>query len=172
MMQQKWNGTFFEKASLRQLGLRKQLNHPPGERCLNPIRCQEDEFWIIDVTGLQSVTVDFCGCGKGDQRHTVQLLRSRLYPATVVQPQSAATFEVLKLFELLSYESKSSAFEVYQTLSRLTDNTGTNIPNVSTISFDRIQTEMFLFLGSIYLLHAHGPRVAAPQNGHQSGPIS
>jgi hypothetical protein len=28
---------------------------------------QEDEFWIIGITGLQNVTVDFCGCGKGDQ---------------------------------------------------------------------------------------------------------
>jgi hypothetical protein len=137
MMQQKWNGTYFEKASLQQLGLRKQLNHPPGERCLNPIRCQEDEFWIIDVTGLHNVTIDFCGCGKEDQRQTVQLLRSGLYPATVAEPQSAATFQVLKLFELLSYESKSSAFEVYQTLSCLTDNTGTNVPNASTILIDR-----------------------------------
>lgn len=132
-MQQKWNGTYFESASLRELGLRKQLNHAPGEQCLNPIPCQEDEFWIIDVTGLHNVTVDFCGCGKVDQRQTVQLLRSRLFPATVLQPQSAATFEVLKFFELLSYESKCSAFEFYQTLSRLTDNTGTNIPKVGNL---------------------------------------
>jgi hypothetical protein len=130
MTTQKWNGIYFEKTSLRELGLRKQLNHPPGERCLNPIRCAEDGFWVIDTSGLHNIAVDFCGCGKDDQRYTIQLLRSRLYPATVTQPHSAATFEVLKFFELLSYESKCSAFEIYQTLSRLTDNTGTNKPNV------------------------------------------
>lgn len=117
---------------MRKLGLRQQLYHPPGERCLNPIHCAEDGFWVIDITGLHHITVDFCGCGKEDQRQTVQLLRSGLYPATVTQPQSAATFEVLKLFELLLYESKASAFEFYQTLSRLTDNMGINVPNVRT----------------------------------------
>jgi hypothetical protein len=84
---------------------------------MNPIRGPEDGFWVIDVTGLHHIAIDFCGCGKDDQRPTVQLLRSRLYPATVTQPQSAATFEALKFFEILSYESKSSAFEFYQTLS-------------------------------------------------------
>ncbi|KAG6828877.1 hypothetical protein H0H93_014690, partial [Arthromyces matolae] len=37
---------------------------------------------------------------------------------------TAATFELLKSFHLLSFMSKISAFEFYQTLVRLTDNTG------------------------------------------------
>jgi len=127
---QEWNGYFFDKTSLRQLGLRKQLGHCIGERCLNPIPCRNNEFWITDSYGLHNVAIDFCGCGKDDQRHTVQLLRSRLYPATVVNPQSAATFDALKAFEILSYESKVSAFEFYHSQSRLTDNTGLNTPNV------------------------------------------
>lgn len=54
----------------------------------------------------------------------VQLLRSRFYPATGRNPKSAATFRVLKLFHLLSFESKCSGYEFYHGLSRLTDNTG------------------------------------------------
>ena len=79
---------------------------------------------------MHNITIDFCGCGQGDQRHTVQLLRARLYPATVIDPQSAATFDALKSFEVLSYESKVSAFEFYHTQSRLTDNTSIKTPNV------------------------------------------
>jgi hypothetical protein len=58
------------------------------------------------------------------------LLERRLYPATVVNPKTAATFRALELFELLQYESKLSTYEFYQTISRLTDNTGTCEPKV------------------------------------------
>jgi len=53
-----------------------------------------------------------------------QLLRFRLYPATVHNPNTAATFRVLNHFQLLSFESKSSVYEYYQTLVRESDNTG------------------------------------------------
>jgi len=92
---------------------------------------------------MHNVAIDFCGCGQGNQKHIVQLLRARLYPATVVNPKSAATFEALEMFEMLSYESKVSAFEFYQTQSRLTDNTGMNTPNVSHIPIaDGIQANL------------------------------
>lgn len=64
----------------------------------------------------------------------VQLLQGRLYPATVTHPQSAATFDVLRSFEILSYESKISVFKFYQSLSRLTNNTGVNKPKVRYLS--------------------------------------
>ena len=75
--------------------------------------------------------MDFCGCGKSDQCHTVQLLHASLFPATIKQPKMATTMRVLELFELLSYESKASAFEFYHTLSRFTDNTGISPPKAS-----------------------------------------
>ena len=46
-------------------------------------------------------------------------------------PKTAATFDCLETFEKLSYVSKLSAFEFYQTVSRLTDDTGTKTPKVS-----------------------------------------
>jgi hypothetical protein len=53
----------------------------------------------------------------------------------VANPRMAATFHALETFELLSYVSKVSAFEYYQALSRLSDNTGLNVPNVSLSIF-------------------------------------
>jgi hypothetical protein len=102
-----------------------------GEKCLNPERGINDDFIIIDTHGIHEVGLDFCGCGKSDQRHTIQLLRSKLFPATIKQPKTAATMRVLELFEFLSYESKASAFEFYNKLSRFTDNTGIAPPKVS-----------------------------------------
>ncbi|KAF8166405.1 hypothetical protein BJ912DRAFT_1025886 [Pholiota molesta] len=112
---QKWNGAFFEKVSLKSIGLRVQLGHPIG--------------------------LDFCGCGKGNQQHTVQLLRACLFPATVTNPKTAATIEVLDLFSILSYESKMSAFQFYHSLSRLTDNTGLHTPKDRYPSFLRMAHE-------------------------------
>ena len=65
------------------------------------------------------------------QTHTRQLLRERLFPATTTDPKTAATFSVLEQFHLLSFESKVSAFEFYQGLSRLSDNVGIDPPKVS-----------------------------------------
>ncbi|KAF8867888.1 hypothetical protein BD779DRAFT_1482742, partial [Infundibulicybe gibba] len=93
-----WNGLYFEKITLKQLGLRYQLGHPIGHACPNPSQARDGDF---------------------------VLLRARLYPSTTVQPQTAATFRVLESFQLLSFMSKCSAYEFYRTLARRTDNTGT-----------------------------------------------
>ncbi|KAF9491572.1 hypothetical protein BDN71DRAFT_1433874 [Pleurotus eryngii] len=44
--------------------------------------------------------------------------------STTIEPQTAVTFKVLKLFQLLMFGSKVSGFEFYQFLSCLTDNLG------------------------------------------------
>ncbi|KAF8190101.1 hypothetical protein BJ912DRAFT_850370 [Pholiota molesta] len=125
---QKWNGQHFEKTSLKTLGLRIQLGHKRGQQCLRPEQSRGDDFVIVDTNAIHTVALDFCGCGNITQQHTVQLLCARLFPATITNPKSAATFRSLEYLELLSYESKLSVFEFYQTISRCTDNTGTAPP--------------------------------------------
>ncbi|KAF8062351.1 hypothetical protein FPV67DRAFT_1563697 [Lyophyllum atratum] len=125
----KWNGVFFVKQTLKELGLRVQLGHARGARCANPQPCAGDDFTVIDTHSIHAIGLDFCGCGESNQLHTVQLLRHRLYPATTLYPKTATTFRALEVFELLSYVSKVSVFEYYQALARLTDNTGTDPPN-------------------------------------------
>jgi hypothetical protein len=89
-----------------------------------------DDFVIIDCDQIHQVGLDFCGCGQSSKGQVEQLLKRRLYPATVVNPKTAATFQVLETFELLQYESKLLTYEYYQTISRLTDNTGLCVPKV------------------------------------------
>ena len=119
-----WNASgYFSKTTFKQLGYRFQLGHPPGESCSFPIASFDQNFTVIDINGIHSVSLDFCGCNTPPP-HCVQLLRFGWYPATVGFPRSAATYRVLKTYQMLSFESKASAFEYYQSLARLTDNTG------------------------------------------------
>ncbi|KAJ8581383.1 hypothetical protein M405DRAFT_854827 [Rhizopogon salebrosus TDB-379] len=129
MLVQKWNGKYFEFVSLKSLGLRIQLGHNPGQKCLNPRQAFNDEFVVIDTHGIHDVSLDFCDCmtAKG---HIHQLLQMAWFPSTTADPKTAATFRVLEQYHLLSFESKVSAYEFYHALSRMTDNTGLlNIKN-------------------------------------------
>ena len=117
-----WNGKFFEHSTLKKLGSRIQLGHAIGDRCLLPTPTFGDSFVVIDINGIHDVGLDFCGCGRGSTM-AQQLLRFRLYPATVQNPNTAATFRTLHHFQLLSFESKCSVYEFHQTLVRESDNT-------------------------------------------------
>ncbi|KAF5384117.1 hypothetical protein D9615_003278 [Tricholomella constricta] len=120
---QAWNKSFFEKITLKDLGLRIQLGHRVGESCSHPKVAYGNDFVVVHVNGVHEVAVDFCNCETA-QLSFVQLLCHHWYPATVSQPKSAATFAVLKHFHLLTFESKASCFEFYHALTRLSDNTG------------------------------------------------
>ena len=64
-----------------------------------------------------------------------QLLRYRLFPATVQNPTTAATFRALCYFQLLNFEAKCSAYDYFQTVLRETDNTGLSTQKVSCLLF-------------------------------------
>ena len=152
--------------SLKKLGLRIQLGHQFGEKCLNPEHCTNDDLIIIDTHGIHEVGIDFCSCGKSDQRHTVQLLCTKLFPAMIKQPKMAATTRVLELFELLGYKSKASTFEFYHTLSWFTENTGISFPRVSYFTSGAFwlrankSTKFQLILGPLSCLFAYGTWMA------------
>jgi hypothetical protein len=84
---------------------------------------------VLDVNGVHEVGVNFCDCEKSKPEF-IQLLCYGSFPASVDRPKTAASFTVLKHFQLLNFESKVSPFEFYNTLACLTDNTGLSIPKV------------------------------------------
>ncbi|KAG1817907.1 hypothetical protein EV424DRAFT_1472791 [Suillus variegatus] len=118
---EEWHETFFIRISLKSLGLPVQLSHNPGEKCYNPEPTPGDDFVVINVHGIHEISLDFCGCETA-QAHYKQLLCARWFPATVSNPQTAATFALMELFHLLSFESKVSAYEFYHSIARRTDN--------------------------------------------------
>ncbi|KAF9559266.1 hypothetical protein CPC08DRAFT_611227, partial [Agrocybe pediades] len=123
---EKWNLMlgFWEKTTLRELGHCYQLGHPIGRGpCPRPERSFAGIFTILDINGIHQITLDFCNCGLR-QPHYVQLLRFGWFPVTVKFPRTAVTLRLLKFFQVLSFESKSTVYEFHRTIQRLTDNTG------------------------------------------------
>ncbi|KAG1825473.1 uncharacterized protein BJ212DRAFT_1443612 [Suillus subaureus] len=102
---------------------RIELGHNPGHWCHNAHPSSGNNFVIIDISGIQEITLDFCGC-ESAQIHFKQLLQVHWYPTTTSDPQTAATFNVLEHYHLLSFELKVSAYEFYHSLARQSDNTG------------------------------------------------
>ncbi|TFK59703.1 hypothetical protein BDN72DRAFT_873011 [Pluteus cervinus] len=122
-MVEAWNGLSFERLNLKSLGLRVQLGHNVGDTCPKPVSAHDDDFVVIHINGIHEIGLDFCGC-TGAAEKFIQILRYGWFPATTHRPRTAATNTALKQFHLLSFESKCSVQEYYQTLTRLTSNTG------------------------------------------------
>ena len=125
-----WNGSFFQRTTLHDLGLRVQLGHALGHPC--PTRLSANiSFRVIHSNGIHQVAVDQCRC------HNVpfykQLLQIGWWPATPLDPRSAATFEVLRHFHILNLQGKVTGYSFYQALAHQTDNTGLNLPSVSSL---------------------------------------
>jgi CxC2 like cysteine cluster associated with KDZ transposases len=125
-----WRDGFMQKVYFKDLGVRIQLGSHKGP-CPSPRRAADDGFVVIHSGGVTPVGLDYCGCASGSS-HIIQLLRHRLFPATVGDPKTAATFEVLERFQMLSFTSKISAHDFMMALQRLSDNTGTEVVPVSS----------------------------------------
>ncbi|KIM36002.1 hypothetical protein M413DRAFT_20657 [Hebeloma cylindrosporum] len=78
------------------------------------------KFTIIDINGIHQTKIRFCSC-EGFPIRTEQLMRAKLFPATMTQPTTAFTFPVLKQFHLLHLEGKLSAYDFIGALRRLSD---------------------------------------------------
>ncbi|KAI0054472.1 hypothetical protein BV25DRAFT_1817015, partial [Artomyces pyxidatus] len=121
---ERWTGSFFVRVELIDLGLVVQLGHPPGIACAYR-SAPRKEFTVLHTNGIHKVRLYFCGCGACEGvPQWKQLRRFGWWPATPLEPQTAATCQVLKQFHLLSLQGKVTAYDYYRTLVLLTDNTG------------------------------------------------
>lgn len=81
-----------------------------------------------------------------------QLLRHRLFPATLKVPQAAFTFDVLDTFHTLTLQSKIAAYDFYWALERKTDGSGVHNLPVRTSSFTPIRNSFLVALGLLRTL--------------------
>ncbi|KAF8582866.1 hypothetical protein K439DRAFT_1647408 [Ramaria rubella] len=110
----KWEGCFFS-----------HLGHD-GHSCIRP-KSSVKVFIVLDTTGIQSMSVDFCNCDCADPYY-IQLLQSEWFPASVANPTTVVTFRCIELFQCATLQSKISAYNFYSALECLTDNTDINTP--------------------------------------------
>ncbi|KAI1788247.1 hypothetical protein LXA43DRAFT_1097465 [Ganoderma leucocontextum] len=103
-----WNGVTFEKTNLKAIGLSIQLSHQhDGAPCSNPIPVRDD----------------FTAARAGSQIQ--QLLRGDLWPTMDAELNTCFSFVLLEHYHIMSLQGKISMYDYYQSLERMTDNTGT-----------------------------------------------
>ncbi|KAJ7601668.1 hypothetical protein DFH06DRAFT_1025237, partial [Mycena polygramma] len=113
---QKWENDYFHPKSLRDLGLRYHIGHPPGERCefvhlTPPIK----GFMVLHDNGIHTIDIDFCSCpGAGKPNQVQQLFNIGWFPATHVDPSTAATLSLLHRFHILNLHAKVAAINLPQ----------------------------------------------------------
>ncbi|KAG2115296.1 uncharacterized protein F5147DRAFT_552111, partial [Suillus discolor] len=67
--------------------------------------------------------VSWCQCPGAKKDRYLHLLKAKLFPASITQPQSAFTFDVLDNFLIDALEcNKTSAIGFYQKLRHFTNN--------------------------------------------------
>ncbi|KAJ7659787.1 hypothetical protein DFH06DRAFT_1130542 [Mycena polygramma] len=125
---EEWDGTKFKhsRTGLKDLGLRMQLGHPPGVVCTSRYSARND-FVVYDLSGVHEVALDYCGCEPQVDPH-VQLLRAYWCPATVLMPNTCATFALLRLFHVINCLGKLSAYDFLRGLEICTDHDGLDKP--------------------------------------------
>jgi hypothetical protein len=79
---------------------------------------------VVDSSGIFVHSVKWCKCNgiEGEEDKHLQLLRHRLFPSSIIRPETAFTFNVLDEFLIDSLECKTSAFSFYAKPRRLTNN--------------------------------------------------
>ncbi|KAJ7741123.1 hypothetical protein B0H16DRAFT_1464665 [Mycena metata] len=120
-----WNGDRFSRTSLTALGLVVPLRH---DDCVAPVRI--DNFVLLDTGYIHELTVEFCGC---ERRHSKKRLTAILerwwYPATHDTPRTAATFNFLNLFIILTHQAKTTMYDYYTATARSTCGSGKKVPH-------------------------------------------
>lgn len=117
--------------SLQELGLRIPLGHLSGSACESP-HPGHKRFTVIHTNGIHQLDVDFCGC-RGAPAHYQQLLEVGWWPSTPREPQSAATFSVLKHFHVLNLQGQIPPTDFYRALEQITCGDGLTKPPVSLL---------------------------------------
>ncbi|KAJ7736968.1 hypothetical protein DFH07DRAFT_870631 [Mycena maculata] len=157
---EEWNGSFFQRRSLHSLGLVMQLGHPPGYSCTNSTPAHV-HFTVIDVTGVHPVRVRFCNCDSRVE-HRQQLMRVCWWPATARDPQTCATFAVVRLFQIMNCLGNLSAHDFLRSLELLTNNDGLD-------SFPMGDTDTDLLLESSPRFQTHRAPISNNLDDETSG---
>ncbi|KAJ7138785.1 hypothetical protein C8R43DRAFT_893193 [Mycena crocata] len=142
---EEWNGRFFVRRGLNELGLEIQLGHPPGYSCPTSTKGHKD-FVLINTSGIHFINVNFCHCNS-QIKERQQCMRMRGWPSSTKRPRTCATFAVIRLFQILNCLGKVSAHDFLRSLQLLTNNDGLSpLPVRSLARFRHIVRQFCLTL--------------------------
>ncbi|KAK1216835.1 hypothetical protein PQX77_020526 [Marasmius sp. AFHP31] len=130
-----WNGRFFVRSdisTLRKQGFAVQLGHH-GAACPALDKPRPIKFIIFHSNGVHGTLVSFCNCRSTGK--VEQLMKSHLFLATAVEPETAYTFSMMKEYDIHSLQGQIPAYDWVFSLRRLTDNAHTHTVNDPYNSF-------------------------------------
>jgi hypothetical protein len=128
--------------SLRDLGVQLPLGHN-GDVCLFR-RPRPSPVTILHSNGMHAIDIIYCNC-PGAPIPRIQLLRARLWPATLLSARTAATFELLRLFHTADHRAHVNVTDFYRSLELMTDGVGLHVMPVSNslrVRVDRTLTRL------------------------------
>lgn len=111
------------------------LNHS-GDKCPHPLGDINSKFIIVHSNGVHATLLRFCNCPDAPCK-VDQLMSARLFPSTTRGPISAFSFAMLKEYHIHSLQSKTSAYDYFAAIQRLTDNVFTQDVPVSHSSLSK-----------------------------------
>lgn len=94
-----WNGRYFQRTSLRNLGFVFCLGHS-GDPCPNQLPNTIRKLTVVDVNGYHEANFKFCFCRDAELDEAKQLFCHLLFPATIKHPKTVFTMEVLDNFDV------------------------------------------------------------------------
>jgi hypothetical protein len=123
MLNQVWNGRFFERTSLKDLDYCFYIGH---QHTPCPSASGTRTILVIDVNGLHHLNVQFCTCTEDAQwvQTYLQLLRIGWYPASFERPKTAFTFNVLDTYHKIALQGKLNLYDFYSSILQKNDNCG------------------------------------------------
>ena len=122
-----WNGQFYRRTQLRELGFTWHLSYKSHEGSACPhlhTGSGIQELTILDINRIHIVNTAFCRCRDSPQP-SEQLLLQRIFPDTTTRPQTGFTFRVLKPFHQLNITARTTPWDFTGAMHRLTDNIDT-----------------------------------------------
>lgn len=129
---EKWNGSYFDKTTLDELGHTLFLGHN-GHRCPNSDpKSRGRPFVVVHTNGIHRIHAQFCHCLNHPQ-DPYQLLAASLFPATMKHTETVFMFAVLKEFHAHMLASKKSAYDYFIALKHLTNGAFPDRAPVSTM---------------------------------------
>ncbi len=136
---EQWNGRYFQRTSLQNLGLIFYLGHS-GDPCPNQLLNTIWKLTIVDVNGYHEANFKFCFCRNAELDEAKQLFCHLLFPATIKHPETVFTTEVLDNFDVHHSTSMKLAESFCAALQKMSAPELPDEVSVSTFSDHKIVT--------------------------------
>ena len=109
--------------NIREGGLPLKIKH--DNRRYDKLHCPI--LTVVDTTGIHEIRVRFCRC-QSLKVHPLQsqLMTMGMYTSSSKRTRTVFTFRVLHHFDITNLEAKTTAWQYYRTLQRLTSNVFTD----------------------------------------------